>query len=178
MTNEERQQHIKTLKRMLNQHSPYSDSDLDAAVAAGIESLEREGQMEAQPSPDLESVRKLLKATELLHSRASYEEAVTWQVEVAGYADRAEVPLKSLLAEVEHHRIERNALCYMLEKMEAENKQLREEIKRLWEAKDLAVLSERESCARIALGSQISETSLSAEWGRQCAAAILRERLP
>ena len=56
--------------------------------------------------------------------------------------------------------------------------ELREEIKRLWVAKDLAVLSERESCARIALGSQISETSLSAEWGRQCAAAIRKERLP
>ena len=37
-----------------------------------------------------------------------------------------------------------------------------------------AVLEEREACAQIALGNQISETSLCAEWGRQCAAAIRR----
>ncbi|GEM_PF-3814560 len=65
-------------------------------------------------------------------------------------------------------------LVMELAEKKVEIKRLREEIKRLWEAKDLAVLSERESCARIALGSQISETSLSAEWGRQCAAAIRR----
>ena len=37
-----------------------------------------------------------------------------------------------------------------------------------------AVLEEREACAQVAIGSQISEASLSAEWGRQCAAAIRR----
>lgn len=58
--------------------------------------------------------------------------------------------------------------------LETEIEQLRKEITRLHEAKDLAVSGENEACARVALGSQISDTSLSAQWGRECAAAIWR----
>lgn len=53
---------------------------------------------------------------------------------------------------------------------ELEERQEQEVLRRI----AAAVAEEREACAQVALGVQINETSLCAEWGRQCAAAIRR----
>lgn len=50
-----------------------------------------------QPSPDLEPVRKLLRAITLSHTRQSYEDAQEWDREIGKYAVEAESALRSLL---------------------------------------------------------------------------------
>ena len=103
MTNEERQSCIDELQdiecdlRNNSYEGPRITRQL-IAITAAIAALEREGQMEAQPSPDLEPVRRLIEAA-ADDSRSSYD--VMW-----AYAHRAIPALCSLLAEVEKLREE------------------------------------------------------------------------
>lgn len=56
----------------------------------------------AQSSPDLESVRRLIRAAELMHEKQSYEEAVSWDREIAKYAEESLPALRHLLSEIEY----------------------------------------------------------------------------
>lgn len=163
MTNEERQQHIRNIE-WLYHNNAYSDETV-ASLEAAADCLEREGQMESQPSPDLEPVRRLIEAATPQHGTGvplmtgfDLNKLPNFRI----LAEEALPTLRSLLAEVERLR-EENAACIH------RNAQLLTE-------KKIAVEVERGACAQVALGVQISETSLCAEWGRQCAAAIRRRK--